>query len=298
MLTFFSTAKPFLGHIATIQRNAIRSWRQLHSDIEVILFGDDNGTLEVCEELGLVHVKEVEKNRFGTNYVASIFDRAQEIARHDLLCYANCDIVLLEDFRSAVELMSQVRRQFLAAGRRWDLDLRYPLDFRLPGWQVEVKRLAREANRQRPAQFIDYFAFKKGLYYHKIPELLIGRAGWDNWMIWFARSMGVPIVDVSASVCAAHQNHDYSHHPEGEKGIYEGEEAQENYRLLDGHRKFGTLEDAEYLLESGQLRKNRKHWFADTKRKWRGMSRPLWFSFLDISRPLRHKIGLRQRVRT
>jgi hypothetical protein len=298
MLTFFSTAKPFLGHIGTIQRNAIRSWRHLHADVEVILFGDDKGTAEVCEELGLVHVKEVEKNRLGTNYVSSIFDRAQEMARHDLLCYTNCDILLLDDFRNAIELVSEAKPQFLVAGRRWDLDLKYPLDFHLPGWQVEVRRLAREANRRRPAQFIDYFAFKRGLYYHKIPELLIGRAGWDNWMIWAARYAGVPIVDVSVSVCAVHQNHDYSHHPQGEKGIYEGEEARWNYRLTEGHRKFGTLESAAYLLESGELRKNRKRWLAGVKRGWREVSRSLWFSFLDFSRPLRHKIGLRQRVRT
>jgi hypothetical protein len=298
MLTLFSTAKPFVGHIGTIQRNAIRSWQRLHADVEVILFGDDKGTAEVCQELDLVHVKEVAKNRFGTNYVASIFDRAQEIARHDLLCYANCDIVLMEDFRGAVEFVSQAREQFLAAGRRWDLNLRYLLDFGLPGWEVEVRQLAREANRQRPVQFIDYFVFKKGLYYHKIPELAIGRAGWDNWMIWFASSTGVPVVDVSESVCAVHQNHDYSHHPGGEKGIYEGEEAQWNYSLLDGSRKFGTLENAEYLLQAGGLRRNHKRWFANAKRGFREVSRPLWFSFLDFSRPLRHKIGLRQKVRT
>jgi hypothetical protein len=298
MITFFSTPKPFEGHIGVIQRNAIRSWQRLYPEVEAILFGDDQGTAEVCQELGVVHVKEVEKNRLGTNYVASIFDRAQEIARHDLLCYANCDIVLTEDFRGAVELVRRTREQFLAAGRRWDVDLGHVLDFDLPGWGVEVRRLAKEANRQRPVQFIDYFVFKKGLYYHKIPELVIGRAGWDNWMIWFANSTGVPVVDVSETVCAVHQNHDYSHHPEGEKGIYEGEEAQENYRLLEGHRKFGTLANATYLLEASGLRPNHKRWFVDAKRRLRGLWSSAWFCFLDFSRPLRHKLGLRQRVRT
>jgi hypothetical protein len=298
MITFFSTAKPFVGHIDVIQRNALRSWQRLHPDVEIILFGDDKGTAEVCQELGILHVKEVEKNRFGTNYVASIFDRAQEIARHDLLCYANCDILLMIDLRAALESVTHVRERFLAAGRRWDVDLRDPLDFDRPGWDEEVRRLTRKANRQRPVQFIDYFVFKKGLYYRKIPELVIGRAGWDNWMIWFARSSGVPIVDVSETVCAVHQNHDYSHHRNGEKGIYEGEEAQENYRLLDGHRKFGTLDDAAYLLQSDGLHMNYKRWFVDPKRWFRKLSITLWFYFLDLSRPLRHKLGWRQKINT
>jgi len=53
MLTFFTTAKPFRGHSAVIQRNALQSWRLLHPEVEVILFGNDEGAAEVCADLGL-----------------------------------------------------------------------------------------------------------------------------------------------------------------------------------------------------------------------------------------------------
>jgi hypothetical protein len=43
MLTLFTTAKPFEGHSGVIQRNALKSWKRLHPDVEVILFGDDAG---------------------------------------------------------------------------------------------------------------------------------------------------------------------------------------------------------------------------------------------------------------
>ena len=43
MLTFFTTAKSFAGHINVIQRNAMKSWTLVHSDVEVILFGIDEG---------------------------------------------------------------------------------------------------------------------------------------------------------------------------------------------------------------------------------------------------------------
>ena len=48
MLTFFTTAKPFKGHSAIIQRNALKSWTLLDPDIEVILFGDEEGAAEVA----------------------------------------------------------------------------------------------------------------------------------------------------------------------------------------------------------------------------------------------------------
>lgn len=36
MLTFFTTAKPFHGHSAVIQRNALESWRFLDGYIEIM----------------------------------------------------------------------------------------------------------------------------------------------------------------------------------------------------------------------------------------------------------------------
>ena len=69
MLTFFTTAKPFEGHIGIIQRNAIRSWQKLHPDVEIILMGDDAGAAEVCAEMGLRHIPKVRRNKYGTKYL-------------------------------------------------------------------------------------------------------------------------------------------------------------------------------------------------------------------------------------
>jgi hypothetical protein len=53
MLTFFTTAKPFRGHDGITQKNALKSWTLLHPDVEVILFGNEDGAAEVAEELRL-----------------------------------------------------------------------------------------------------------------------------------------------------------------------------------------------------------------------------------------------------
>src|SRR5215472_16468615 len=95
MLTLFATAKAFEGHSGIIQRNALKSWTLLHPDVEVILFGDDKGTAEIAAELGLRHEPYVERNELGTKRLDSMFGQAQKIARNDILCYVNCDIVIL-----------------------------------------------------------------------------------------------------------------------------------------------------------------------------------------------------------
>ena len=296
MLTLFTTAKPFRDHIKVIQLNALRSWQQLHPDVEILLFGDDAGAADVCSELGIRHIPEVRKNSHGTKHLWSMYDQAQELARHKILCHVNCDILLLEGFCQAFETVSQGSSRFLMAGRRWDVDIRKPLDFSAADWRKQARDLALVTGRQRPAQWIDYFVFPRGLFYRKIPEFVIGRPGWDNWLLWHARASGAVVVDASSVICAVHQNHDYSYHSEGEKGVWEGEEAQQNYRLLEGHKKFCTLENATHLLKTDGLHRNYRHWLVQMKRNTYDSLSPVWFRMLDLTRPIRQLIGLRQTV--
>src|SRR5271169_3152546 len=122
MVTLFTTAKPFWGHIAVVQRNALQSWKLLDPDVQIILFGDDEGSSEVCAEFGIRHEPLVERNEFGTVLVNDMFARAQAAARHDALCYVNCDIILMADFCRAISQARARYLQFLMVGRRWDTD--------------------------------------------------------------------------------------------------------------------------------------------------------------------------------
>ncbi len=120
MLTLFTTAKAFRGHSAIIQRNALQSWKLLHPDVDIILFGDDEGAAAVCAELGVRHDTDIIVNPSGTKRLDSIFNRAQQLARHNLVCYVNCDIVLTQQFTAALKIVSSAKPGFLMVGRRWD----------------------------------------------------------------------------------------------------------------------------------------------------------------------------------
>src|SRR3977135_4400603 len=103
MITFFTTPKPFRGHIGVIQRDAIQSWTRIHPSAEVILFGDEEGAAEAARDLRIRHVPELKRNAHGNKCRSLIFDGAQALAPHSCLCYINCDIILLPDFRVAAE---------------------------------------------------------------------------------------------------------------------------------------------------------------------------------------------------
>ncbi len=301
MLTVFATPKPFCGHIGVIQRNAIVSWLRLDPGVEVILFGDEDGTAEICRELGLRHVPEVERSAEGLKYVRPIFDRAQHLARHHLLCYSNCDMILMSDFRLAIEKVAAWSKQFLMVGRRWDTEVTAPLDFDQPGWQQTLTNLASSTGFQRLYYNIDYFAFRRGLF-RDIPPLTIGRVYWDHWLVWAARARKAPVVDASEVVCAVHQNHDYSYHSQGQQGVWYDAAAQRNFAVTGGRRHLRTIEDATHRMTARGIAPNRLYWLAPTKRLMRRVMAAirrfvrvgLWHPLLDATRSLRHALGLRR----
>jgi hypothetical protein len=304
MLTIFSTPKPFRGHIGIIQRNAIESWKRIDPTVEIILFGDDDGAADTARDLDIRHVPHVERNEHGTKYLTSIFDQAQKTAQHQVLCYVNCDIVLMSDFRQALVQVCARYPQFLMVGRRWDTDITEALDFEETDWESRLRKKARHANHQRPSQWIDYFAFSRGLYLNNTPPFVIGRPSWDNWLLWKARDSNAAVVDASEFVLAVHQNHDYSYHPEGEAGVWKGKEALANAALLEGGRYYRTMEDAPLRLNATGIRANRLYWMARVMRRTDEIQaratwvfrNQFWHPILNATRHVRHAIGLRQKT--
>jgi len=78
-LTIFAIPKAFRGHIGVIQRNAIETWTRMRPAPQVLLFGDDEGVAEVARDLAVSHVRQVQRNRWGTPLVSDLFGQAQEI---------------------------------------------------------------------------------------------------------------------------------------------------------------------------------------------------------------------------
>src|SRR5262249_13355287 len=159
-------------------------------------FGDDKGAAEIAGDLGLRHVAQVERNEFGSKRLDSMFQKAQAIARNDILCYINCDILLLPEFIQALRRVAQAHERFLVVGKRWDTDITEPLRFEDSGWRERTRTMAREHGIMQPGYSVDYFAFRRGLY-ADMPPLVIGRIWWDHWLVWKARSLGVAVVDVT-----------------------------------------------------------------------------------------------------
>ncbi len=247
-LTILSTPKAFTGIFATIQTNAITSWTRLEPRPEVILFGDDDGTADICADLGLRHVPDVATNARGTPLLSDMFLRGQELATRPVVCWSNADIIFTSQINRAAETVAGSSTPLYVVGRRVDVDQPDALDLG-PGWEARLATRADAEGERKPANWIDWFMFPAGLF-GELPEFAIGRPGYDPWLIWKAADLGATVVDASDFVLAVHQRHDYSH-VGGRKAAFQGPEAAANAAIVDDWRHYHSILYARRRLDGG-----------------------------------------------
>jgi len=255
VLSLFTSPKPFRDHVGVIQRNALRSWRELGSEVEVLLIGDEEGMADEAAQWGARHLPEVERNELGTPLVSSIFEIARRVARHSHLCYVNSDVILLPDLLQAVRQVAGCFDRYLLVGRRIDLEVPGPLA-EGPGWEQELREAIRSRGELHPPTGSDYFVFPRSMF-SALPPFALGRAGWDNWMIYAGRHDRVPVVDGTGAVTAVHQAHDYAHLPGG-RPHFRLPESRDNVEMGGGRVTVFTIRDATWQFGSAGL--ERRGW--------------------------------------
>lgn len=259
MLTIFTIPKAFNAHTGIIQRNAIRSWTLLNPSCEIFLLGDDDGTDKAANDIGVNHIPEVQRNEFGTPLLDSAYQLAEKAATNELICYVNADIILTNSILDAVSQVIDKTDWFLMTGRRWNLNVLESLDFR-DNWEDSLtKNVVNRGGLGKHTQ-IDFWVYPKGLL-NDMPPFAIGRVAYECWCLFKARERKAQLIDATSSVMSVHQNHDYSHHPQGEIGVGRGLEAQRNRGLVGGKPYFFTIRDRTHFLTDKGLKPARDGWW-------------------------------------
>jgi hypothetical protein len=283
LLTLLAMPKPFDGHIGIIQRNAITSWTKLNPRPEIFLFGEEHGTAQIAAELQIGHLRGIHRNEFGTPLLGDLFRRAKEVTKTPMLGYVNCDIILLQEFQDSIVAIQKEFANFLAVTHRWEIDLRTQLEFDAER-PLHLGHLPPGVAGHHTA--IDAFVFTRDMY-AEVPQLAIGRAWFDQWLIKDALLHSAPVVDTTRVARAIHQNHDYAHIAGGQRGAYGGEEARRNLYIYGGVPHAFTLLNATHELRADRsIRRVRYRPQIYRVQQW------LWRNLVQRTAPFRRRMGL------
>ena len=106
MITIFTHTKPFIEHFDIIQYNAIKSWRAISDDVEMIIYGDAEGSDNMAEEVNAKRVKSVPKSENGMPLLTYLFD--QQVSQQILAYNIHLNIIELFDYLINSQLYSQL----------------------------------------------------------------------------------------------------------------------------------------------------------------------------------------------
>lgn len=284
-LTMFTTTRPFEGVHAVHQENSLRSWTALVPRPQVIVIGDDPGARDAAAALDVDFDPEVRRSPSGLPFLSDLFARAQQRAAAPVSCYANADIILPPDFGFAVTVAKEHLTDFLLIGQRWDVVQDEPLDLRIPNNWYGLRDRARRGGELRGPYWVDYFAFPTGMY-HDLPDLILGRPGWDNWLVWHTRDRGIPVVDATEYLTVLHHDHGRGHGP-GRTRVTPGSDADWNRNIIASEAHMFTVGHATHrLTTAGDV-------VPATGVKYAASAllnriHPI----LRLTRPARHRLGL------
>jgi len=221
MITFFTTCKDFIGPEKIYQYNALRSWRKVFSDVEILIFGNEKGIQPFAQEIKALQITEVDYGISETPYLNEIFMGAEKKASGDWLCYINADIIVTSTLKQAMEQVkicckTQKWDNCLLIGQRWDVVLETEIQFNKPDWENKLIAYTKENGRphlqiikgMKTGFGIDYFFFRRDSLWNEMPAFLVHRSWWDTWIPWYVNNiMKLPVIDATNFAFVVHPLH-------------------------------------------------------------------------------------------
>lgn len=213
-----------------------------------MVMGIDPGSKEICEELGIIHVPDVELNEFGTPILSSMFTEAEKRAKNEVMALISSDIIVFDDaIAAAARLLHHLPHGFMGGVHRYDKHIEGLIDFTDPDW---VGKTRIHLSLGHPGCG-DFFLIKKGTYVNGVLPFAVGRASADNWLVHEATRLGCS-VDMTPVVTILHQNHDHSHIPGDLGGMISGPEFKKNRDLVGGG-VHSQIADSSWVLTHDNL---------------------------------------------
>src|SRR5438067_8703744 len=140
MITFFTTVKNFTGKNLINQVNAIKSWVIGNRyNCEAIIFKKSQG-IEVLSDLpNIVYCEDILTNENGLPFINGMFYKASDLAKNNIVCFLNADIIINDDFiEMIVDIHKKTRKNYLVVGQRLNTSFDFLIDFNNQNWYSEL----------------------------------------------------------------------------------------------------------------------------------------------------------------
>ena len=247
MFTIFTFPRPFKPPFNIPQLNAINSWKKIHKDIEIYLINDELNTAKEFAIKNKIKCIDGKFSKYGSPLLKDAIQSINSVARNDIILFINTDIVYVDGIKRTIDVVLNNFDKYFIVGRRVDYDIDYEISFNEEDYKEKLITMYKNGDIHGLSG-LDYWMFPKNLF-NKIPDFVIGKPGYDNWLLAESKRKSIPVIDASNAIRILHQNHYY---PQKKLDSYKIE-YDENIKKAEG--LFSSLRNSDFVVDNSFILK-------------------------------------------
>ncbi|KAL3855425.1 hypothetical protein ACJMK2_014636 [Sinanodonta woodiana] len=211
IITLFTSFKTDLAmdpEKELVYNNTLYNWQTLRPHAQLIYFTMETSAVDKVILFDWNIHPLIPPSENGIPIIKDMYLQANKIYITSWYGYFNGDILLTDDILETLEYVSNVSDTFrnasiLITGRRINV-------LNVTSEEVRSKNGIKESASSRGSLYEidaeDYFITNIFFPWSKIPEFVIGRAGYDNWIVGHARcDLATIVIDATETITAVHQ---------------------------------------------------------------------------------------------
>ncbi|GAB1609618.1 uncharacterized protein LOC115217495 [Argonauta hians] len=191
-----------------VHNNTVSNWAGLKKYVNIIIFTNSSQYKKLCEDAGWTVYPITHYAAGGAPVLKSMFLKAMKEFNTTFYAFANGDILfedgLIDTLFMVMEDMSldNASNPLLLIGRRTNVK---HLSRKDAATHKSLRGVVRQKGRLFLANAEDYFITNRNYPWKDIPNLVIGRPAYDNWLVAHARRSNFTVVDGTDTILAVHQ---------------------------------------------------------------------------------------------
>lgn len=231
-----SSPEKYLVHNSTLM-----NWSSFIPKVKLVLFTNDSALRTEAITYGwtvfhIIHHVE------GMPVLKHMFQKVISSFNSTFYGYSNSDILYTDSLLESLRVVNRTygSENLFLTGRRTNiphLSLKEVVSY------DNIRRAAASRGELFVVSSEDYFLTTSRFHWNKVPELIIGRPAFDNWLVGYARCHFYHVIDMTDTVLACHQTTKAGN----KEGLHHKTLTAYNHKLLT---KFGitTHYEAGYII--------------------------------------------------
>ncbi|XP_063443069.1 uncharacterized protein LOC134723385 [Mytilus trossulus] len=197
--TWTATKDKYLCH-----NNTVKNWKYLSPFVTPVLFSDEELVRDEAESKGW-RVLPVRNSSIGLPILKYMYMEIQKSFSSPFIAYSNSDLLFTDSIIKTLNVISQSNlsknNELLLTGRRTNVVNVTSIE------ASSAKNILKASKRGElyDGDALDYFITTSGYPWKDAPDLVVGRPGFDNWIVANARLMNFSVIDTTETIIAVHQ---------------------------------------------------------------------------------------------